>query len=292
MKLMDRSVGFVKTMPLPIATLTCREMTGLALGVMLLSSFLSCTHQAPITVPLYSSRLDPPELSGTPPGVSLGFSVMRPNEIIIIPDGIADPPVFNSPKLSSRKAYPSLSPHFGVAVMKRLELSYDIYSGVMLRTQLLGKGREASTIGNKSVALSVGYNFTSNSHELTKSDRPGSDQIVAEYDWRLNSLQSNLLFGYRFHGSVLYYCGAYYETYSLNGHLDQYYYPDIIENDETYTFDGQGHMQGLGMGVEFLFDAGVYKQSIVYTLQLSEISWGSLSTDTILNHSLIVKYHF
>ncbi len=292
MKLMDRSVGFVKTMPLRIATLTCREMTGLALGVMLLSSFLSCTHQAPITVPLYSSRLDPPELSSKPHGVSLGFSVMRPNEIIIIPDGIADPPVFNSPKLSSRKAYPSLSPHFGVAVLKRLELSYDIYSGVMLRTQLLGKGREASTIGNKSVALSVGYNFTSNSHELTKSDRPGSDQILAEYDWRLNSLQSNLLFGYRFHRSVLFYCGAYYESFSLSGHLDQYFYPDIIETDQKYVLSGQGYKQGLGMGVEFLFDAKVAEQSIIYTLQVSKISWGTLSTDTILNHCLIVKYYF
>ena len=162
----------------------------------------------------------------------------------------------------------------------------------MLRSQLFGEGREASTVGNKSMTLSVGYNFTSNSRELTKSDRPGSDQIVAEYDWRLNSLRSNLLFGYRFHRSVLYYCGAFYESFSLSGHLDQYAYPDIIENDQKYVFNGQGVKQGLGMGVEFLFDAKVAEQSIIYTLQVSEISWGSLSTDTILNHSLTVKYYF
>ena len=46
------------------------------------------------------------------------------------------------------------------------------------------------------------------------------------------------------------------------------------------------------MGVEFLFDAKVAEQSIIYTLQVSEISWGTLSTDTVLSHSLIVKYYF
>ena len=269
-----------------------REMMRLAIGILLLSSFLACTYQAPITVPLHSSRLDPPELSSKPQEVSVGFSVRFPNEIVIIPDGIADPPILNNPKLGSRKPPLYISPHLGVSVIKRLELSYDICSGLLLRTQLFGKRREEATVGNKSIALSLGYNFTSNSHELTKSDRPNSDQLLAEYDWRLNSTRSNLLFGYRFHRSVLYYCGVYYESYSLRGQLDQYAFPNIIESDQKYSLNSQGYEQGFGMGVEFLFDAKVAEQSIIYTLQVSEISWGTLSTDTVLSHSLIVKYYF
>jgi len=273
-------------------SLSTREITVLAIGVILLSSFLSCTYQAPVTVPLYSSRLDPPELSVEPHGVSLGFSAKFANEIVMIPDAKAVPPILNNPKLGSRKQPLYISPHMGVAVNRHLELSYDIYSGLLLRTQLLGKRREEASIGNKSATLSIGYNFTSNSDELYTSDRPYSDQRLAEYDWRVNSFRSNLLFGYRFHKSVLYYCGAFYESYSLTGYLDQYAHPDIIENDEHYSLDATGHKQGLGLGVEFLFDAKIAEQSIIYTLQISEISWGSLSTDRILNHGLTVKYYF
>ena len=73
------------------ATRPRREMKGLAMAVMLVSVLLSCSHEAPITVPLYSARLEPPELSSKSRGVSPGFTINRPNEIVIIPDGIADP---------------------------------------------------------------------------------------------------------------------------------------------------------------------------------------------------------
>ncbi len=285
MKLKSGVINFRKT-------IRPRYITGFIVWGILVLSLLTCSHHAPVTVPLTSSRLDPPELSTQPNGVSLGFNVMRPNEIIVIPDGKADPPIFNAPRLSNRSAYPNLSPHMALPVKNRFELSYDIYSGLMLRAQLLGQDREASKVGNKSTTLSIGYNFNSDSNELYESDRPGTDFILAEYDWRMHSFRTNLLYGYRIHKSVLGFGGAFYETFSLTGHLNQYAFPALIESDEKYDFDGQGTKMGLGLGVEFLFDAKVAEQSIIYTLHFSKILWDNLSTDIIQNHSLIVKYYF
>ena len=49
---------------------------------------------------------------------------------------------------------------------------------------------------------------------------------------------------------------------------------------------------GVIMDVTPVQQAKIAEQSIIYTLQISEISWGSLSTDRILNHGLTVKYYF
>jgi len=258
---------------------------------LILHLFFSCSYRAPITVPLYTSRLDSPEMSNKPHGVSLGLSVKYPNEIIIVPDGIATPPEFFDPRLSTEKLPPYISPHLGVNITNRLEFSYDIYSGAMLKAQLFGKRREQSHVGNQCAALSVGYSYSLDSDNRTKSNRPNSDYILAEYDWRMNTLRSNLILGNRFHENILYYYGAYYESYSLSGQLDQYSYPGIIDTNEEYVLSGTGYRRGVGMGVEFTFEAEGVKQSIVYTLQISDISWGSYSSDYLLNHSVVFRYY-
>lgn len=270
------------------------RISGFIFGVFFLLSSFACTNHVAVTVPLFPARLDPPELSYSSHKVSLGVSLKHPNDIVIIPDATVNPPILNHPRLSNSRPQPYFAPFLGVTGFKRFELSYDIYGGIMLRTQLLGKTNEESTRGDQSATCAVGYNYSEDSEDRNTSYYYRIGYLRPEYNWHLKTIHSNLVYGYRIHKDVLFFGGASYELFSLSGDLYQHEYHNVDNSSSIreYSINYSGFRQGIGLGIEYTYDAIVAEQSLAYTLQLSKLSMGASSIEPVLNHSIILKYSF
>ncbi len=265
----------------------------LILAVVMIMTPLSCTnYHSPIIVPVLMPRLDSPEMSIRSKSIVIGTSAAYPTKLMLVRDISVDPVITNDPAISYEKDPPTLSVNFGLSLMNRFEISGDIVNGIQIKSQLLGERRQDAQLGNRSIAVVFGTNYSHGSDDRMISSYSSYGSRSAYYDWKLNSYSTGIILGYRPHKAIVIYGGPNVTAFTLSGTLNQVGMGPLYEDSYEYILDSKGLSRGVGLGVEFLFDAEIAQQAIIYTLNVSQLAWEGYRSDTLFGHSLQIRYYF
>lgn len=268
------------------------------LRILFIASFLgltlfnitSCTRRAPIAVPLTSFRFESPEMSITSKELNLGIGIHYQNEIVIVHNAAANPPVFDTPYLKQEDNFPRTSFHLGIPIFKKIEVSYDTNNGLMLRAQLAGERRNMAQAGDLSAAIAFAYNYSNSTGEELIDNYSG--YTTAKYDWKMFTYSANVMLGARVRENILIYGGPIFSSYELNGDLFQIPYRYSYDTINEFNLKGNGYQAGFGLAFEFLFEEGRTKQALIYQLQVSQVGWDNYTSDVQINNGIMVKYYF
>ena len=217
------------------------------------------------------------------------------NKLLLVPSIRDNPILTDDQQLDSDAPSPKLSVSLGLPLFHFLEISGDSQAGVQLKAQLFGQSRQKAHAGNFSSAITFGYKHSSdnaevNSHGSIPDLVNGNVDSIIEYDWKMGTYNYGIVFGYRPFEKMIIYGGPRIISYEIASTIDQTRIDAHSGLGRVFKLNSSGVERSIGMGIELSFDPVEANQSIVYTLNVNQVIWGSYTSEIQYNHGILIKY--
>jgi hypothetical protein len=245
-----------------------------------------------LKLPLKTSRLQSPEVSGKAFSPKLSGNVQTVTSIRVIQNTATRPPQQSPVEKDGSESTTGFDA--GITLWPKLELFGSTAAGIYmtgLKYQLLGKPLEKSRKGNFSFALATAYG-------ASKVDDSGSVSSINEINgvstlqwtssnkYRINDVAA--IMGYRLIDIVLIYGGPFFSHYSIDGDFTQYH-----QEATTITpMRNRGNLYGANLAVQ-LFIPQARNLSFTYEFVYTRLDWSRMNkTEGEFNTTLALEYSF